>query len=418
MQKSTYVIIASGHNIPALESCLDSQCEDALIIATSQTADAARVLKSALEQRRLAVQVLDGMGGEDIAECQRWIHEQLHPILKKLQGPVWLNLNGGTKPMALLLATCWPWHGIDYQAYALAGDAPVQRFSLNLPCHPESDAIILQPSGQRQKPLSPIEILQTYGKVKAEDPKPNVGDYALAQELLAIHQSRKGHPWWAIEAMCGKHWDDSNKNQRSERIEFSSLQSALQTFETTQDELVQWLNRTATVLGHDFWQHDDTHMSLPSSKHKSVKWLAGQWLEHWAIGTLEQYCQTHPQGANLQFAANVKVTAGETNQREIDVASRDGHGHLLILELKVDIPYGAALKDYQNSLESLSNHHIGKGNMGLGVTPAFFLNKENMKEGKKETFEKRCHEKRIKLIELTGPESLLAWLAPSSAATR
>jgi hypothetical protein len=41
-----------------------------------------------------------------------------------------------------------------------------------------------------------------------------------------------------------------------------------------------------------------------------------------------------------------------------------------------------------------------------------------MKEGKKETFEKRCHEKRIKLIELTGPESLLAWLAPSSASTR
>lgn len=120
----------------------------------------------------------------------------------------------------------------------------------------------------------------------------------------------------------------------------------------------------------------------------------------------------------MQFSANVKITVGENNEREIDVASRDGHGPLRILELKVDIPYSSAPKEFQNSLESLSNHHIGKSDKGLGVTPAFFLNKVHMNERKKEALQKRCTDKKIKLIELTGPESLLDWLAPSSAALR
>ncbi|HEV8078775.1 MAG TPA: hypothetical protein VGP45_10355, partial [Marinobacter sp.] len=122
-----YVCVASGHTLPLYEACLARRPSHIVLIVSRWASEHAMRLVAQLERALPDAQLhqpgendsANRLAGDSLENDTAWVRGVLKPFLKEARFsglPRWLNLNGGTKLMSLILSSTLHWDRLDYRA--------------------------------------------------------------------------------------------------------------------------------------------------------------------------------------------------------------------------------------------------------------------------------------------------------------
>lgn len=373
-----YLCVMSEHNLPDLQACTDQQPQKLILAATPRFGAHARRFASVASELipQCQVQILEDphFQGDTWQQALDWIVSHVEPALMAAADytPRILNINGGTKPMAMALATQLPWDAIEYKAF---GKDFTERFRLTDPAL-ESGRIY------HQSPVTPVAAARLYGEVREiEDNLCN--RHPRSAELAAnlwhgLSQADKALE--GIFALLQNCWyDQPDTNAAS-----VSLPLAKNT--------LPWWKQMASLAESSIGFEADTiavpgHRKLSRQAKHWKRWVSGDWLERLAY---EWICQVLP---STQVARNISLQTTESTHsgREADLLLLHG-GKTQLVEIKADLPPDGSDRA-EHQLASLEDR-FGKAEKVLLLGPQAI---RQLSEQKLYSLKERCQGYRIKL---------------------
>ena len=373
-----YLCVVSEHNLPELQACVNQQPQKLMLAATPGFVDQAKRLaamaKELLPECRVQILEDPSFEGDTWQQALRWIHSSVKPALAAAAGytPKILNINGGTKPMSMALATQLTWDAFEYQAF---GNEFTERFKLidqSLP----SDNIY------HQSLVTPIEAARLYGEVR-EIENNLCNEHPASANLAASLWEGLTQADEALETIfsalqsCWYDKPDKHQNSISFRLDASTL---------------HWWQQLASLAGGNV-ELSGNVVTVPANRKLSrqanhwKKWVSGDWLERLAY---EWVCQVLP---TSKVARNISLQTTESTHsgREADLLLLN-KGRTQLVEIKADLPPHASTR-VEHQFASLQDR-FGKAQKVLLIGPQAT---RRLSETQFESLQKRCQGYRIEL---------------------
>lgn len=373
-----YVLIASEHNLAELHACLNLRPGRIWVISSPEAEVAAKRLRALLAESLpnshcelitgSEQQPLDANSGKS---CQAWIERELLPRLPppEAAGRRVLNMTGGTKLLAHLLATAYRWSELHYQAFNPRAHAELQRFTA-------------EPNGQPRFLCAPsLEIGVTpeqHARLYCDDVKrrganpfcDEPGSLELAEWLhsAGMHPHDPEYRAWRVFAKQAQTlWFDEKYDDPFVTISWDDLGINATDFAPLMTRLnALWSRREGEPYP---LQTTERGLQLPTKVHKASKkwrdWLAGIWFEQLLGHWLDELGVAPEQ--RLQDVA-LHVGADDTGLQADFVVEQNGVMH--VLEAKVALPPDKTPKTLEAQISIVSGY-LGKVNKVLVVAPQF-----------------------------------------------
>jgi len=319
-----YLCVMSEHNLPDLQACLDQQPQKLILAATPRFHAHARRFAAVASELipQCHVQILEdpSFQGDTWQHALGWIESHVEPALiaAETYAPRILNINGGTKPMAMALATQLKWDAIEYKAI---GNDFTERFRL-------TDQSVASGNIYHQSPVTPIAAARLYGEVREIDdnlcnqhPRSTEIATSLWHGLSQADETLEG-----IFELLQKCWYDQ-PDTRVTSVSLPLSKDALHCWKqlaSLAESSVEFAAGTIIVPGHRKLSRQAKHWK---------RWVSGDWLERLAY---EWICQALPA---TQVARNISLqtTKSTHSGREADLLLLH-RGKTQLVEIKADLP--------------------------------------------------------------------------------
>ncbi|ART83435.1 hypothetical protein CBP31_13055 [Oceanisphaera profunda] len=381
----TYVCVVSEHNLPNLEAILCYRPQTVILIATANFTQAAKRLKDQLlatpEFARTAVLLADTehLAGNTLANSQHWVQHALVPLLQRHATPHFLNLTGGTKPLAVALLYGHAWQECHYKAL---GIQDIERFVIT-----ERGPQVLTTAS----PLMPtVSIEQAIGlyceALNNTSSAPSALEQQLAQQLwqgLVSQDVGLGSLFEVLNRIWSLEREEPKWQKKVITLPWSSF--------THTAHVTPWLT-ALQQLGDQHFSFSDLSVTLPGNARANSRqqkqaaqlksWIAGGWLEDVVYSWLSEHIPASQLSINLQ----TQTSDDRHSQREADILLLH-KGITWVMEIKADLPPNQTLPDLENQLSSSAKRY-GNTNKILFIGPEL----KNKLVGKNnfDSFKGRC----------------------------
>lgn len=417
MKSMAYVCIVSGYNLPNLEGCLTRQPSDVLLVVSDDEqsfSEQANLLCKLLKKHlpNTKIHMLDksntgfSLKGEELLDLQEWVAKVLTPKLKTLNKETTvLNLNGGTKPLALAILQGYRWKWVDY----IAKNA-IKPQALRVLKNGQFKELHKKAQKTELSHLITADVLDIPCLVDdvVRENKPNrvirkepEASAALAKELwdnLQQQDSAISRLFKAFNQVWSVRLDAEGKPKPSEKILVLPWKDFLKNtasaeFFLTQEEALPWLRKFQSLMPSALNFTEET-ITLPGrnaeSNYKSLlKWISGDWLEQLCYEWLLE------SGIPRRAIARSVTTGKGGAEREADLLIHY-KGKTTLIEVKADLPPGEELKKLEEQLSSIGQIRFGHNNKILFCGPDLKnLLQENSDKAK--SFDERCKKNNVQI---------------------
>lgn len=398
-----YLCIVSEHNLPDLQACVDQQPHRLMLAVTPRFDTQARrfadVAKELLPECHVQVLEDPTYQGDTWQQASTWIQSCVRPALAAADrySPRILNINGGTKPMAIALATQLTWDAVEYQAF---GNDFTERFRL-------TDQSLPSDSIYHQSPVTPIAAAKLYGEVREiEDNLCN--QHPMSGNIAARIWKGLNQADTALETIFER-LQTSWFSQRDQNLKTVTLPLNVDSDNTGDISLaatLYWWQQLAS-LTEGCIEFSGDSVIVPGNRKLSrqanhwKRWVSGDWLERLAY---EWICQVLPPS---QVARNISLQTTDSTHsgREADLLLLHG-GRTQLVEIKADLPtYGSTRAEHQ--LASMQDR-FGKAEKVLFLGPQAI---KRLSDQQFKSLQERCQGYRIELA--WNQETLLQGLGLS-----
>lgn len=368
-----YVCVLSQHTLPLYEACLTWQPQHVVLVVSKAFQQSAsrfeRQLRKTLPNTQLH-RPDENTGtlyleGDSLENDTQWVDQILRPYLAQpifSELPLWLNLNGGTKSMSLILTTTMRWEKLDYRA---SSENRLTVSSINYSHYGQAGALTTLPAESRRLPqVQPIDVALLYNSTAKEvTPNPlrdNPQSLPLAKRIFqGIEDNELGLS--NVLSVLDNVW---SRQRNAEHYQNKKLTLPLSDFcgaangDSSAEELsLTWLNRFSTLCP-EFFLVIGNAVQLPGNTRRLSKgaaafkkWISGDWLEQLARSWLEK---AGIPAANISGNLAVESTAGQSaTGHETDLLIQHG-SHTFQIEIKADLPPGQTANKLVEQLEGVN----------------------------------------------------------------
>lgn len=404
-----YVVIISDHNLAELRACLHYRPKRLWMVVTAPMLNQAkrleRVLAAHLPDTRITQlgQEEDApLNGDFISDVRAWSERHLLPRLRADTdaAKAVLNMTGGTKPLAFMLAQSYPWAELHYQPF-LPQASRLERYRLGM----QGEIQVMERLELAPGLASPKDIAQLYmDHIRTHSPNPlsrKPASLALAvarleaQKVLGSDHAIDPGGWNLLTPVLERIWFQTDFPPGEKHFTLDRRQHGLQ-----DERVTRLLEKLAELAPPETLSWDDGSLRLPTPNHKPSsawrRWISGGWFEQ-----LVEHWLREGGVAPDNLVANIQLKPGESQGREADMLLL--HRNILhVLELKADLPVNETLGRFEEQLSSLSGT-LGKTAKVLVVGPAV---RRRQSDRQWLEFRLRCKDNQVQLIELEEAGSL------------
>lgn len=385
-----YVCVVTGQSLPLYEACLTRRPSHIILVVSRwvrEKGHAGRLiplLADALPEAKIFQPDLENDGcelaGDSLEKDSVWAKDVLHPYLKKPEFdglPRWLNINGGTKLMSLILSTTLPWDRLDYQA---VGERVLKASRIEASGGDALAELVLAPddNGVISASVTPFEVAKLYNPNVKKLP-PNLLR-AVAESLPVAKSMFKGikseqpellHVLDVLDNVWSKCREDPRYSGKEASLTLDTF-LAPESIDSRQARV--WLERFE-ALSPDCFRVSRESVIFPGN-HRNLgkrckafkKWLSGDWLEQLARHWLEQANLTDE---HISENLYVQLAEGESaSGRETDLLIQF-RGRTCQVEIKADMPPGQTGQQMVQQLGSI--HKFGMADKILLIGPKLEL---------------------------------------------
>lgn len=388
----TYVCVVSDHNLPELEAILNYLPKTVILIATKGYEKQANRLKSQILQApgfgTALVLLADTktLTGNTLSNSQKWVKQHLVGLLEQHQAPYFLNLTGGTKPLAIALLYGYLWEECHYKAF---GSKSIERFKIV-----EQQPQVLPDLDNVAHAITVNQAVGLYCETQSIiSAPPCMAKQTLAKKLWqALDQQDIGLK--SLFTVLDQIW---SKERDKEQWKEDFITLGWDTFEQI-EYVMPWLTELQSV-DEVSMQVIEAGVKIPGNKranNSSSKqaaqfktWVAGGWLEDVVYSWLGEVIPSQQLAINLQ----TQTSDDPYSQREVDILLLH-NGRTWVMEIKADLPPNQSLSDLENQLSGGARRY-GKTQKVLFIGPE--LKQKLEREKRLEGFAGRCRGNQVAL---------------------